>query len=102
MAIQAIGTTRPDLRLVGVNRAGLAFALLLGGFHLFWALLVAVGMAQPLIDFVFWLHFIRPAFVIEPFDPLRASALVLFTCAVGYMFGAAFALLWNRVRSGGA
>ncbi|MBS0560887.1 MAG: hypothetical protein JSR21_12600 [Proteobacteria bacterium] len=101
MAIRAIPVTRAEPQLLGVNRAGLAFALLLGGFHLVWALLVAARMAQPLIDFVFWLHFIRPAFVIEEFDPFRAAGLVLFTSAVGYLTGAAFALLWNRVRSGG-
>jgi Exopolysaccharide synthesis, ExoD len=42
--------------------------------HLLWVLLVASGWAQPLMDFVFWLHCIRPVYVIEGFDPcvLRA------------------------------
>ena len=24
-------------------------------------------LAQPIIDFLFWMHFIKPVFVIEPF-----------------------------------
>jgi hypothetical protein len=71
---------------------------LLGGMHLVWALLVASGLAQPLMDFVFWLHFIRPVLVIEGFDPLHAAGLVLFTAAVGYSLGCAFALLWNHLH----
>jgi hypothetical protein len=66
--------------------------------HLLWALLVASGWAQPLMDLVFWLHFIRPVLVIEEFDPLRAAGLVLFTAAVGYAVGCAFALLWNHLH----
>jgi hypothetical protein len=83
---------------VRVNSAGLALGLLLGGLHLLWVLLVATGGAQPLIDFIFWLHFIRPVYVIEAFDPFRAAGLVLLTAAVGYSIGGTFALLWNRVH----
>lgn len=81
---------------VGVNRAGLVLGLLLGGFHLFWTMLVAVGWAQPVMDFIFWLHLIRPVYVVEAFDVLRAGGLVLLTGAIGYATGGAFALLWNR------
>jgi hypothetical protein len=40
---------------------------MLGSWHLLWSLLVALGVAQPLIDFLFWIHFIKPVYVIEPF-----------------------------------
>jgi len=39
-------TIRPD-------RTALILAILLGSWHLVWALLVAAGWAQPLIDFIF-------------------------------------------------
>lgn len=83
---------------IGVKRTGLVLGLVLGAMHLAWALLVAAGVAQMATDFVFWLHFIRPVYVIEAFDPLRAVGLVLLTAACGYCIGAGFALLWNRLH----
>jgi hypothetical protein len=79
-------------------KAGLAFGLFLAAWHAFWSILVATGFAQALIDLVFWLHFIRPVFMIEPFDPTRAALLVLFTGAVGFILGYAFALFWNALH----
>lgn len=83
---------------LGVNRAGLVLGVLLGGVHLLWALLVAVGAAQPLMDFIFWLHFIRPVYVVEGFGILRAGALVLLTGTIGYAMGTAYAVLWNHLH----
>jgi hypothetical protein len=98
MMVQVIGLERHRRKTIGLNKAGLVSALLLGGFHLMWALIVASGFAQPMVDFIFWLHFIRPIYVIEAFDPLRAAGLVLLTAIVGYAIGSALALLWNRVH----
>ena len=83
---------------IGINAAGAALGLVIGSIHLVWALLVAAGVAQPVLDFLFRLHFIRPVYVVEAFDPLRAMALVLLSAASGYAIGAAFAFLWNRVH----
>jgi hypothetical protein len=98
MMVEVIGLERHRRQMIRVNKAGWASAVLLGGFHLMWAMVVASGFGQPLIDFIFWLHFIRPVYVIEAFDPLRAAGLVLLTAIVGYAIGSAFALLWNRVH----
>ena len=83
---------------IGVNSAGLALGCLFGGVHLLWVLLVASGFAQPVMDFVFSLHFIRPVYVIEGFNAARAAGLVGLTGVLGYAMGAAFALLWNRLH----
>jgi hypothetical protein len=84
------------------NRAGLVLGALLGSWHLLWSLLVALGVAQPLIDFLFWIHFIRPVYVIEPFAIGRAAILVLVTAGIGYITGFVFGKLWNRIHRSSA
>ena len=83
---------------INPNKAGLALGALLGGWHFIWSLLVALGVAQAVIDFVFWMHFIKPIYVIEPFALTRALILVVATASFGYVPGFTFALLWNRFR----
>jgi hypothetical protein len=71
---------------------------LIGGWHLIWALLVLTGWAQPILDFVFWAHMIKPVYVVMPFDPKAAIALIAITSAIGYLFGFVGALIWNRLH----
>ena len=77
--------------------AGISLGALFGALHLGWALLVAVGWAQPLMDFIFRLHFIRPVYAITPFDLGSAALLVLITALSGFAMGYVFAALWNRI-----
>ncbi len=62
---------------MNVCKAGLVLGFVLGGFHLCWSILVALGWAQPVIDFVFWMHFIKPIYVIEPFAIAKAAILLV-------------------------
>jgi hypothetical protein len=71
---------------------------LIGGWHVIWALLVLIGWAQPIIDFVFWAHMIQPIYVVKPFDPLAAVALIVITSVIGYIFGLLGAVIWNRLH----
>lgn len=82
------------------HKAGLALGGLLGIWHLLWALLVAVGLAQPLLDFMLDLHFLRNPYVVEPFRIGTAALLVIVTAVVGYAFGWVFASIWNRLQKG--
>lgn len=86
-----MGTIRPHM-------AALIVAILLGGWHLLWSVLVAVGWAQPLIDFIFWLHFIRPVYVVERFNIGIALLLIGITATIGYAIGWSFAMLWNKLH----
>jgi hypothetical protein len=83
---------------MGTNpiRLGITVGLLLALFHACWAALVALGWAQPLMDFVFWAHFINPPWHIDAFAWQRACILVSFTFAVGWAIGAVGGWLWNR------
>lgn len=80
------------------NKLGLVIGVLIAGFHGIWIALIALGWAQPLIDFIFWAHMVTPIYVVKPFDPAAAVTLILLTFGTGYAFGFIGSLLWNRVR----
>lgn len=82
-------------RILSPVKTGVVLGLLLGACHFLWALLVAIGWAQPLMDFVFWLHLIKPVYVIEPFQIGIAALLVIVTATIGFVIGYIFAVLWN-------
>lgn len=82
---------------VSENRVGLVLGVLVGGWHLLWSLLVAVHAAQSVIDFVFWMHFLKPVLVVEGFSIHRAVVLLAVTTAAGYAVGFVGGVLWNRV-----
>lgn len=80
------------------HKIGLALGGLFGLLHALWALFVAVGVAQPLVDFIFRVHFIRSIYSVQPFDFGNAILLVVVTTVVGYVVGVLFALVWHRVN----
>ena len=83
---------------IAPNKVGLVVGGLLGAWHSLWALLVAVGWAQPVIDFVFWMHFLKPVYVVDTFKGTTALVLIAVTGAIGYAVGFVFGVLWNRVH----
>lgn len=80
---------------VDPNRLGIVFAVVLSGWHAVWEGLVAAGVAQRVVDFVYRLHSVKSEMVVEPFDAGRAGLLLLVTAALGYAAGAVAALVWN-------
>ena len=80
------------------NKVGLVVGALIGCWHLLWSLLVLFGLAQPVIDFIFWAHMIQPIYVIKPFSFLAAITLIAITAVTGYTFGYIGAVIWNRLR----
>ena len=80
------------------KKVGLVIAALIGEWHVIWVALVAVGWAQPLINFVFWAHMIQSIYIIKPFNAGAAVTLLAVTSMSGYIFGYAGAMLWNRLH----
>jgi|GEM_PF-986827 len=80
---------------ISVNRAGLTLAAVLAAWHAIWSVLAATGMAQRVHDFAYKLHFMQSDATVGPFDAATAGLLVLTTAAVGYVTGAALAVVWN-------
>ncbi len=80
------------------NKTGLALGGLFALSHAGWSVLVAIGLAQALLDFVYSIHFLSNPFVVEAFSLTTALTLVVFTAVVGYVFGWVFALIWNKLH----
>lgn len=81
--------------MMNKNKLGLVVGSFLGIWHLSWALLVAVGLAQWLIDWVFRLHFIQPPYTITEFRPALAVGLIVVTSTLGYVIGWVLGAIWN-------
>lgn len=92
-AVTAVG----PVRRAHPNSVGLAVAAFLATWHLLWVLLVATGAAQPVLDFVFFLHMITPPYKVAGFEFSTAVGLVLMTAGLGYVMGACGAIIWNRL-----
>lgn len=92
--------TAEPARAVDPHRLGIAFSAVLGGSHLAWAVAVLVGCAQPILDFIFWLHFIEPPYQVRPFAWENAVGLVAVTSGIGYALGVFAGKVWNRLERG--
>jgi hypothetical protein len=86
------------MKEISAHKAGLAVGLVIAGWHLLWSALVFTGVAQSVLNFVFWIHFISPAYTVEAFDSVRALLLVAVTLVLGYAVGSVCAALWNRLH----
>jgi hypothetical protein len=86
--------------MINRHKLGLVLASFMGISHFLWAWLVLTGIAQTVIDWIFRLHFIEPAYVITSFDLGVATTLIVLTSAIGYLTGWVLAAIWNWLRYG--
>jgi len=83
---------------ISPSKTALTFGILLGGFHFMWAILIAFGWAQAIMDFIFWAHMISLPFVVKPFDATATVTLIIVTSIIGAIFGYFMAIVWNRLH----
>jgi hypothetical protein len=84
--------------VTNANKVGLVIGALIGGWHLLWSLLVLLGWAQRIIDFIFWAHMIKPVYVVKSFNLAATVTLIAITALIGYMFGFVGGVIWNKLH----
>jgi hypothetical protein len=81
-------------------KAGLALGKLFGGLHLVWAILIALGWAQGLVNFSMWAHMVNVPVVVQAFNFSAAATVVIVASLIGYVVGYVFAKIWNWLHRG--
>ena len=71
-------------------QVGLIWGLSLSSIHLIWLILILLGWAQPLMEFIFKLHMLNSPFQVQPFNWVFALGLLLLTFTVGALSGMLF------------
>ena len=89
------------MKFLEPHKVGLSLGVLLGFLHVCWSVLVALGFAKPLLDFIFRVHFMEFSYSIAPFGFGRAITLIVATSIVGYLAGWMFATIWNWFHKNG-
>lgn len=80
------------------HKAGLVGAVMLGGLHLVWSILILFGWAQPLLNFSLWAHMIRVDIILGPFDAISAATVTVIATCLGYAIGYIISTVWNKVH----
>lgn len=83
------------MRQVSPAKTAVAVGTVIGLWHLAWVILVAVGWAKPVLDFILELHFLKISYALAPYSVTTAGTLVILTFAIGAALGLVFALVWN-------
>lgn len=83
---------------INKNALGLALGILAAAGHLVWLILIGVGVAKPVIDWILALHHLEISYALSPINAVNAVLLVMVTFVVGYVLGWIFAALLNALK----
>ena len=79
-------------------KTGFTVGALICAWHILWSLFVLLGWAQPVLNFLFWAHMIRPIYIVAGFQPAAAGTLIAITFVSGFLLGWVGALIWNALH----
>lgn len=86
------------MKELNASKVAITFALLTGGWHVVWTILILTGLAQPIINFIFWLHMVSVPYNVTGFSIVQAVSLIVTTFLIGYVVGLIFAFVWNKMH----
>ena len=73
--------------------------LCLSSLHFCWVVLIGLGWAQPILDFVFKLHMLNSPFQVQTFNLALAIGLIGLTFLIGCFYGALFYFIKSKFSS---
>lgn len=79
------------------NKPALAIATFVAFFHALWAVLVAVGIGQAYLDWIFPMHFIGNIYTVIDFSIVTAVLLTITAFIATYIAVMIFAVIWKIV-----
>lgn len=82
--------------MIDKNKTGLTFGFLISFLHLVWSILIALGIAPALLNFILSIHMLNMPITVLPFNLVKAIGLIVITFVVGYIFGWLMAFFWNK------
>lgn len=69
-----------------------------GLVHLVWSVVVALGLGDVYLSFILTLHSLNNPYIVESFNLGRSIVLVVVASIVGYIVGAVFATIFNKLH----
>ncbi len=78
------------------KQVGLSLGIFSALIHSIWALIVAFGYGQVLMDWILSMHSMTAVLVVSGMTLGRALGLIAVTFVCGYVFGWLFAAIWNQ------
>ncbi len=77
------------------KQVGLSLGIFAALIHAFWALIVAFGYGQALMDWMLSMHSMTAVLVVSGMPLGRALGLIALSFVCGYVLGWLFAAVWN-------
>ncbi len=81
------------------HKVAIVVGLYAAALHALWAIVVALGVGQMYLDWIFPLHFIDSLYTVMTFNFLNALLLVVLAFIGGYVATWLFVWLWNAVKT---
>lgn len=80
------------------HKIAMAVGLFFAALHALWAGLVALGVGQAVIDWIFPLHFIDEMYTVLTFNLVNALLLIVMAFVGGYLAAALFLVIWKAMK----